>query len=207
MTEQEIADLIRKYGSPAIRRERTITSRRYNLVVFRNSEAGKEIVETIEYLTRKQASELKAAYLREDNLFCDIVEDVTIDRDGKELTFPPRNEVPVVKGLGGFNTPEATKLIIERDRRNNRNKASFARKAKKVTNGKTIRYTNSFTDPKSPLYPMYLDNVKRKGFTVRNKITGMIFRGLQNEVTEYIVELAKSGVNIKTDLDISFNGV
>lgn len=206
MTEKEIADLIKNYGTYAIRREKTITSRRYNLVVFKNGEQGKEILETIEYLTRTQAKELKAAYLREDNLFCDIIEDVTKDRDGKELTFPVRDTVPEVKGLGGFATPEATKLVVERDRRNNRNKASFARKANKVKGGKTIRYTNTISDPRSPHYQIYLDNVKRRGFTIVNHKWHEKFIGMQEEVSAYLLDFFKNGGS-KTDLDISFNGV
>lgn len=206
MNEKEIQEFLKRYGTPAIRREKHITSRRYNLIAFRNTESGKETLATIEYLTMKQAREIKAEYLREDNIFCDIIEDVTEDRSGKEIVFHPHQEIPIVVGKTHFNTPEATHLIIERDRRNNRKKASFRNRMNKGSSGKTIRYTGSHTDPKSPLYPMYLDNVERRGFTVIDKVTNQKFKGLQEEISQLIFELFKSGRN-KNDLDISFNGV
>jgi len=207
MTPEELAKVLEK-ATPDFGRERMITSRRYNLEVFRMVNGEKKVIETMEYLTLRQARELKAEYLRENNLYSDIIEDVTTDRDGNELTFPARNLVPEVKGIGGFGTPEATERIIERQRAAARKKASFIKKANHVKNGSTelIRYTGSFSDPKSPLYPMYLDNVKRRGFTVINKVTREKFIGLQAEVAEYIFSLLKSGLS-KNDLDISFNGV
>jgi len=207
MTPEELAKVVEK-ATPDFGRERMITSRRYNLEVFRMVNGEKKVIETMEYLTLRQARELKAEYLRENNLYSDIIEDVTTDRDGNELTFPARNFVPEVKGIGGFGTPEATQRIIDRQRMAARKKASFIKKANRVKNGSSelIRYTGSFSDPKSPLYPMYLDNVKRRGFTVINKVTREKFIGLQAEVAEYIFSLLKSGFS-KNDLDISFNGV
>lgn len=212
MTPEEIAKLI-KNADPAIVRDRPVGSRRYNLIVFRNTEQGKQIVETIEYLTRKQAQELKAEYLREDSLRCDIIEDVTTDRNGKEIVFTEKPEPTFVVGVNKYGNPHtpgtatATKLITEKQRRAARSKASFVKKLpKSKVSGKTIRYTNSWTDPKSPLYPMYIDNVKRRGFTVVNKMLHEKFMGMQEEVNEYIRNFLNTGGKMN-ELDISFNGV
>ncbi len=208
MTPQEIEKLVAKNVSNIkADRDRVIGSRRYNLVVFAKENGEKKIIETIEYLTMRQARELKKEYREEDGYRCDIIEDVTTDRNGNEIVFTEKVEPPIVKGIGGFNTPEATKRIIERDRRNNRSKASFARKERKVKSGKTIRYENAWNHPASTLYPMYLDNVKRRGFTVIVKPLHQKFVGLQEEVAEFIYSLLKTGNYTKNDLDIRFNGV
>lgn len=209
MTPEEIEKLV-KNGTPAIVRDRPIGSRRYNLIVFKNTDEGKKVIETIEYLTLKTARELKAEYLREDNLRCDIVEDVTTDRNGNEISFTEKPEPAIVCGKTNFNTPAATKNIIERDRRARRNKAPFVRQSRKVKIEKNkshrMPWENTWQDKDSPLHKEYMENVKRSGYTVTDKITGTKFAGLQREVSEYIYYLLSGGRN-KNDLDIRFNGV
>lgn len=222
MTPEELAKVVAK-AEPDFGRERMITSRRYNLVIFKMRDGEKEILETIEYLTLRQARELKAEYLSEDNLYSDIIEDITTDRDGNELTFPARNSVPEVKGLGGFGTPEATERIIERQRNARRNKASFkiaASRAESKQNRKENLYEPEDVaavkkilsrapgyNENSELHEMYLDNVKRNGYTLIDKHYGRVYQGMQNEICDAILFLIEIGRNVKNELDISFNGV
>lgn len=202
MDAKEFDALLKKHGTPAIVKERHITSRRYNLVVKKDG----EVVETVEYLTMRQARELKSEYLK-DGKRCDIIEDVTTDRNGDEIVFHPRNPVPEVMGKCNFLTPTATKMRIERDRNSTRAKAWFRNAQTNKKGGKEIKLAGpSWTDPKSSLYPAYQDAIKRKGYTIKDKETGrVIFIGLMKETTEFLVDLFKTGVT-KNDLDILFNG-
>lgn len=208
MTPEEIEKLVTKNMKNARPdRDRVIGSRRYNLVVFRMVEGKKETIDTIEYLTRKQANELKIAYRKEDSLMCDIIEDITTDRNGNEIIFTEKADLPIVKGLGGFNSPAATRAIIERDRKKERSRSSFSRKQNPPKKSKTITYHNAWMHPASSMRKMYLAAVKRNGFTVVNKVTQQKFIGLREEVAEYVFSLLKSGNYTKNDLDIRFNGV
>lgn len=207
MDKEKVQALIDKFGETQIVRDRAITTRRYNLEVFEMIDGEKKVIETIEYLTIRQARELKKEYREEDGYKCDIVEDVTTDRNYNEIVFTEKQEPAIVCGKTEFDTPAATQRIIERDRRKVRGSAAFRNRMPKAKSGKTIRYTDSFTDPKSPLYPMYIDNVKRNGYTVINKVDHTKFIGLAHEVAEYLYNLLKSGAITKNDLDIRFNGV
>jgi|ERR1041385_7215093 hypothetical protein len=223
MNEEEINQLVALAEPVKSRAERIIKNRHYDVVVFKMVGDEKKIYWTHEYLTMRQARELKKDYLAEKNLFCDIIESVTVVGNGNELTFPERNPVPEIKGKGGFNTPTATDRIIERQRRAQRNKASFknahAKAVLKSINKMSRAERNSLAmekmilqravgyDPKSSLHEMYVDNVKRNGYTVKDKITGREYQGLQNEIRDVILYLVNLGRKIKIDIDISFNGV
>lgn len=203
MNEQEVQEFLKKYGSPSVKRERVILSRRYNLVAKKDG----KVVETIEYLTMRQCRELKAEY-HKDGMQCDIIEDVTTDRNGEEIVFHPRNPSPEVFGKCNFDTPAATELRIERDRQSTRTKAWFRNaQTNKKRQGTLYRYSNPWEDPKSSLYPLYLEAIKTKGYTVKDKITDrVIFIGLMKETTDFLLDAFKAGFD-KNDLDISFNGV
>lgn len=206
MNDKEIQEFLAKYGSPAIERDRPIGSRRYNLIAWRYENGERKEVGVTEYLTKRQANEFKAEYLKE-GIFCDIIEDVSTDRNGKEIQFTEKPEHPVVVGRTQFDTPAATKLIIERDRRNNRKKASFRNALVKKNKGLEglVRYTGSWADKDSSLHGMYIDNLKRRGYTVIDRRTHTKFIGLLNEVRAYLMELLNSGYS-KDELEIIYTG-
>lgn len=207
MTPQEIEKLVKSNMQNAKPdRDRVIGSRRFDLVVWRMENGEKVVVETIEYLTRRQANDLRSAYLSEDSLRSDIIECVTTDRNGNEIIFTEKPEPTIVCGRTEFGTPAATNAIIERDRKRERSRSSFVRKANKVKAGKEIRRTNNFRDPLNPAHEIWLDGVKRNGFTIINKVMNETFLGSQSEAAEYIFDFLKSGGR-KIDLDIRFNGV
>ena len=199
----EMAAFLAKYGISETARRRPIKSRYYNLIIRKDG----EIVETVEYVAANQIKSLKAFY-HEQGFSVDAIEDVTVLENEKELvseTFGTNHIDPsIIKGVGGFGTPEATKSVIERDRNKQRARAA---KRDGRPNGKTIRYTNSYSDPKSPLYRMYVRALRKNGFEVKNKVTGeVIFQGFQKETAEFVFDLITNQKINKSDLDIRFMG-
>lgn len=197
MTPEQMEQFKAEFGVFSNRKPKPISSRRYNLIVRKEQEE----VETIEYLTMRQARELKAEYNAE-GFSCDIIEDVSLDENGNEITFTPKMEIPEVKGLGGFGTPEATQRKIENDRA----KANSHKARPKASNSKVTIVLNGYRNPKSNLYPMYVEAIRRRGYQVRDKFTGKILMtGLQNETAKFLFEKTRTGYSIK-DFDIRYIG-
>lgn len=165
------------------RKSRQIVSRHYNLIVRK----GEEVVEVAEYLTLSQARNLKAEY-KADGYSCDIIEDVSIDQNGKEITFTPRKPKEVeTRPAIGMGTPEATKSKVERDRKR------MQERRKRPTLGRAIetRVTNGWRNPASSLHSMWKEMMRREGFEVFEKrvdgSNGMrVFRGNQKETVQFI---------------------
>jgi hypothetical protein len=90
MTPQEMADLLRNFGTPEKVRSNQIRLRRYNVIVKTKND---EIRETYEMVTLKAAREIRKE-AHEEDLIADIIEDWTIDYNDKEI-----NPKPIVSSI------------------------------------------------------------------------------------------------------------
>jgi hypothetical protein len=199
MTPTELDNLRKALDTGESRKTPAIVSRRYDLIIRKDGEE----VETIEYLTRRQVNELKAEY-KSEGYTVDIIEAVSVDASGNEITFTKKAEHPITKGVGGFGTPTMSEKRIE----SRRIQRSQNGRRPKASDSKPVIVIKGERNPKSLLHKMYLEALKRYGYTVIDKRTGKrIFRGLQNETAEFIYRHIKLTKCQMSDLDIRFHGV
>lgn len=193
------------YSTPSwIVSDNQIKTRKYNLVIDGN------VVE--EFLSSKMANIFRDEY-RSEGFAVDKVEVFSVtkginivgdnmvldDQDMTDRKIRPTSGMPTV----GLNTPAASMKKVEQDRAKMR--AKNAGKVNRSVNGRTLRYTSVGRERNSTLHSLYIENLRKNGFRVHNKITDQVWIGVQKEIAERIVQYVKFGGKI-TDLDIKFLG-